>query len=299
MTLISILVSLLTEKFFDSLRELRQHSWFSGFYEWMRQHLGATRIWDGPLGVVLVIAPLLLGVGLLQYVFRDELFGLLSFLYAVAVLSFTLGVRDLEVDVEAYIDARETQDEAAACRAAGQILGRELTSLDAGVDRAIANQALIRANEQTFTTLFWFLVLGPLGAALVRVAHMARDQAPAEEGGTGFMAAAKRLSGILAWLPARMTALGFAFTGSFEDAIRGWRDHAVEWSESWADSAPGVVVAAGTGALCLDAATDEAAELDREAGLTAIRAVRSLLWRTLYFWWIALIAILTLLGWAV
>jgi len=298
MTLISILVSLLIEKFFDSLQGLRKHTWYSDFYEWMRQHAGASRLWDGPLGVVLVIAPVLLGVGLLQYVFRDELFGLLSFVYAVAVLSFTLGVRDLEVDLEAYINARETQDEEAACRAAEQILGRELTSLDGSVDRAVANQVLIRANEQTFTILFWFLVLGPLGAALVRLAHMTRDLAPAEEGGTGFLEAAKRLNGTLTWLPARMTALGFAVTGSFEDAMRGWRDHAVEWSESWVDSAAGVVAAAGVGALGLDVARDEAAELDRDTELAGVRDVRGLLWRTLYFWWIALIAILTLLGWA-
>ena len=47
------------------------------------------------------------------------------------------------------------------------------------------------------------------------------------------------------WLPARMTALGFAIVGSFEDAIDVWRNHASRFP----DSNDGVILAATAGAL--------------------------------------------------
>ncbi len=46
-------------------------------------------------------------------------------------------------------------------------------------------------------------------------------------------------------MPARLTALGFAIVGNFEDAIYAWRNHARQWP----DANEGVLLAAGSGAL--------------------------------------------------
>ena len=47
------------------------------------------------------------------------------------------------------------------------------------------------------------------------------------------------------WVPARLTSLGFAIVGNFEDAIYAWRNHARQWP----DANDGVLLAAGSGAL--------------------------------------------------
>ena len=50
---------------------------------------------------------------------------------------------------------------------------------------------------------------------------------------------------VIDWLPARMTALGFAIVGSFEDAIDAWRQHAARF----ANGNDGVILAATAGAI--------------------------------------------------
>jgi adenosylcobinamide-phosphate synthase len=47
------------------------------------------------------------------------------------------------------------------------------------------------------------------------------------------------------WLPARITALGFAVVGSFEDAIDSWRNHA----QRFPDDNDGVILSATSGAI--------------------------------------------------
>ena len=47
------------------------------------------------------------------------------------------------------------------------------------------------------------------------------------------------------WLPSRMTALGFAIVGSFEDAMDGWRNHA----QNFPQDNDGVILAATSGAI--------------------------------------------------
>lgn len=298
MTLITILVGLLIDKFFHSLPDLRRHEWFAGFQRWMQQRLGATRYWDGPAGVVLLIGPVLIGVGSLQYALRDELFGLLPFVFAVGVLLLTLAVRELDADLDAYLNARERQDDVGARRVAAAILGHDVDAVDAGLSRAVLGRLLVRANEQVFALLFWFVVLGPVGAVLVRLADSLRRSVPADGRQGGFGRATSRLMGTLTWLPARLTALGFAVTGSFEGATHGWRDRAEQWSEGWVESAASVVAAAGMGAIRPQGPSSDEVAPDREAEIADARALRGLLWRTLYFWWIALIAVLSLLGWA-
>ena len=50
---------------------------------------------------------------------------------------------------------------------------------------------------------------------------------------------------VIDWVPARLTSLGFAIVGNFEDAIYAWRNHARQWP----DANEGVLLAAGSGAL--------------------------------------------------
>jgi adenosylcobinamide-phosphate synthase len=46
-------------------------------------------------------------------------------------------------------------------------------------------------------------------------------------------------------VPARLTSLGFAIVGNFEDAIYSWRNH----TNQWPDTNEGVLLATGSGAL--------------------------------------------------
>lgn len=292
MTFLTILVSLVLERFINTLQEWRRHAWFHTFYTWLQQRMGNKGFWNGPIGVVLVLLVPVTVIAVLTQLFAGILLGLLMFLFSIAVLLLCLGPRDLDEDVENYLQARESNDDVAACAAASAVLGHEVSTLDDISSRAMVEAIVVQANERIFAVLFWYAVLGPVGAILFRLSCMLRSETIADA--SGFAVATRRLHGILAWLPARITALGFAIAGSFEDAIHHWRNRSAEWTGEWFDSSDGVLAASGTGALQLEI---EAAETDQEAELNVIRAGLGLVWRTLIAW-VTLFALLTLAGWA-
>jgi adenosylcobinamide-phosphate synthase len=107
------------------------------------------------------------------------------------------------------------------------------------------------------------------------------------------------------WLPSRMTALGFAIVGSFEDAMDGWRNHA----QNFPEDNDGVILAATAGAINirLGGAPLQAPNEDSEGNDTAgssstpgrvpevahFAQVVGLVWRTVIMW-LVLVALLTM-----
>lgn len=110
--------------------------------------------------------------------------------------------------------------------------------------RTAIEEGVVASHRNVYGVLFWYAVLpGPAGAALYRLAGMARH-----EWGTrpdAFGDVARRAFAVLDWIPARMTAIGFAVVGNFEEALYGWRQRAALWP----DPQRGIVVESAAGAL--------------------------------------------------
>ncbi|MCB2029146.1 MAG: cobalamin biosynthesis protein CbiB, partial [Rhodoferax sp.] len=118
----------------------------------------------------------------------------------------------------------------------------------------------------------------------------------------------------LDWLPARVTAVGFAVVGSFEDAIDSWRNY----ERQGPVTNDGVILASTAGAINirLGAAAQAPApsgSMQPEAGIPALpftsaigseaeighlRVVVGLVWRTVVMWMVllALLSLARLLG---
>jgi adenosylcobinamide-phosphate synthase len=94
---------------------------------------------------------------------------------------------------------------------------------------------------------------------------------------------------LIDWLPARITALGFAFVGSFEDAVDSWRQHE---GRSPGDN-DGVVIAATAGAVNVRLGVQQATSEGQIPQPVHLRAVVGLVWRTVVMWMV-LLALLTL-----
>lgn len=288
MTLIAILASLVLERLLEHVQDLRRYERYQDYVEWMRQRLRGDP-WEGRLGVLALLAPLLILTVFLQAVFDDLLFGLPGLLFAIVVLVFCLGPRDLGLELGQYRDAYSAGDEEAALRLARDLLGQEPPEQADEQARAVTEAVLTQANVRIFGVLFWFALLGPLGAVLYRATTELRRHTLADN--DEFAWAARQLGAILDWIPARLTAFGYALSGHFEGAVLRWREAAAA-SEHWLLSSDPVLAAAGFGALHLE---DE--PRDNGTWNHVLQSAMSLVWRTLVLW-VFVIALLTLAGWA-
>jgi membrane protein required for beta-lactamase induction len=251
MLLIAIIISLVVERFLGSMEEFRRYGWFSRYADWLQGIFSSNPYLNGPGGVVLTLLPLLALTAVLD-AYLEHLWVVLHLGFSVLVLLFCFGPTDLEAEVEAYVDAQERGDEESACWHAAELLGGAPPEQSGLLNRRIIENILVEANERLLAVIFWFLLLGPTGALMYRLASLlaregsAREIIPISE-------AALRLHAILAWLPARMCALAYALAGSFVDALHAWRNQ----TGTWYETTPAVLIATGLGAMGYESDDEE------------------------------------------
>lgn len=286
MTLISALLGIAADRLLTHLHEYRRYNNFLRYVDWMRAHFRGAA-WDHFGGLLVVLLPVWLLVGGVQLWTHDWLFGLLGLLYYIAVFVYCLGPRDLSVDVDTWCEVSESSDSVLRQRAAGRLLrGEPAPENSAEGAQRLSRAVLVEAGDRLFAVLFWFVLLGPLGAVAYRSAAVLYFQR-SEQGAFGDSIA--WLYAVLLWPPARLTALGFALTGHFDSALEGWRQAHRDQPRGAAGSER-VLMQTGGGALALDDQTFE--------DITApVRAAMRLVWRTLTLWLVVL-SLLVLAGWA-
>lgn len=231
--------------------------------------LGRQSAWGWLLALAL---PLLL-LGLLQWLLHCRLFGVLEVLFSVLVLVLCWGPRDLERDVEAmmYADDAASQEQA---RAALQADMNEPDRDSAPITQVVAVALLRRA----LGVMFWFIVLGPVGALGYRLLASASTQANPLD-----LAAHERLRAALAlveWPVAQLAVFSFALMGNCSPVVRTWQGQG-RWQ---APSLEGLLGAAMGAALPLPSAAEADGELPVWERLPTLRRAMRLSWRTVGLW---------------
>lgn len=288
MALISVLISLFIERLLGSMESMRRFGWFDALCRWLRSNLPKSTPWDGPLGVLLLVGTPVLSVTLASYIV-GEIWLPLGFIFSVFVLLYCYGPRDLEADIEAFVDARERGDEASAEWHAASLLAGDVPKNADALTHKLMEHIFVETNERLLGVVFWFVVLGPTGAILYRLSCQAKlSQRDHDD---GFAVSVRHLHDILAWLPARICAFGYALGGSFEDAILAWRKESADWS----DYTHGVLISTGFGALQKERRND-AEKIHPETSIEDIKATVTLVKRTQLVC-LAILALLTLAGW--
>jgi membrane protein required for beta-lactamase induction len=287
MSLIAILLSLIAERFLGSMAELRRFGWFHRYARLIKKGLSNQRYLNGSAAILLLLAPILAVTGLVDY-YLSNLWFLFGLAFAVLVLLFSFGPTDLEAEVEAFVDARERDDEESAIWHAAELLGGELPTHSAQLTRRIMDNILVEANERILAIVFWFVLLGPTGALLFRLTQQLIQEE--SENDDDFADAARRLHHLLAWPPARVCALAYALAGSFVDSIQAWRNEPSAWPESTRRA----LIAAGLGALRYE--DGEIEEGNDAQNLDMVHETLSLVRRAVLVV-ISIIALFTLAGW--
>ena len=285
MKLIMVLIALGLELHLGNFDRYRNLDWFGHYTAWLEARLGRHGLWNGPGGVLVTLLIPLALLGALVYLVAEVHF-ILGFLLSLLVLVYSFGPPPGSL-VDDYTDALGGDDDAARREILGRILGDDGAADEAGQDRVLS-AIMLRAHEYLFAVVFWFLLLGAVGALLYCLAaNLARKHGKAEDGYAG---AVRDLHNILMWPSARLLALGFALGGSLVSALESWRTvsgHTLDISRE-------VIALSGFGALHYDPASGE--DADKEVFIARLSETQALINRTLIVWLIVL-GLMTIAGW--
>lgn len=293
MTLIALAVGLLLEHLATALLHLRQLRWFDGYYDLaLRTVSGWPKLALYP-ALLAVIAVPALPVLLLSLSLREPgavLWDLAYLSFAVLIVFFCLGPRDLGSEVDDYCDAMDRGDEEAADRI---LIDMSETQHSRKSDIEIVEDAIfVQSNNRAFGVMFWFVVLGPVGAWVFRVSDLFRRRIAFEHQRSGelenVLVAIEAIYGLFKWIPARLAMLGYALAGSFDDAMNAWRgqvDHDKLPIDEFNDR---LIARVGRAAMT--------GYLDEPANSSAAARNSMLIVRRTIFFWVTAIALLTLFG---
>ena len=250
---------------------------------------GAVPGWDGPLGLILLLAPPVAVAVVVQVAVARAAPGLGELALSALALLFAVGAGRVEDHLQHFLEAWRRGDWVAARHAAmeldPELGGAEVHDLPERMIRALLTETL----ERIAGPLFWLLVLGPAGAVTYRLAGLARRFALGNRQSEPALArAAVGLCWLVGWLPTRALAGTFALAGSFAGAAEGWRRVSVVLTR---DSNRELLVGAGLGALGLPPL-----RTPRDVTVTGVEDARQLVRRALMLW-LAATALLTLAGW--
>ena len=305
MTLIALLIGLIIERLATQIFHWRRMRWLDRIIDRGFVMAEGLANWPAIIPVLLISIVLVLPVALVTVALVDRLFGFPHLLLAVVVLFFSLGPNDIGEDVNEYCEALEDGDsdridQTARALIEGDVPGDTLERIHC-VEQAV----YIQANNRLFAVIFWFVLLGPLGplgAWSYRVTDLVRRRAvfnaargdEAAPTSAAVRDAAVTLHGWLAWIPARLTALGYAVAGHFDAALAAWRTPADTAPQTPSESSEALLARVGVAALALE---DDDADLT-ERGVRGATAANRLVFRLLLIWAV-IISAMTLYGWTV
>lgn len=288
--LVIVILALTLDRWLPERGGFRIWSWYSDWAESIELRFNGGLRTHGTFAVLLAIAPILLAIFLATLIL-GQIADLLVVLFSIAVLYMCIDLYRLGHIAQGVAAALEKGDVQEATSQLQKLTGKDTVETSvAGVAQATVEAVLKQANTLVISPIFWFLLLGPLGAMLQRLAAVLdrlwghRTARFAEFGW-----AAARLDDVLSWVPARITALSYAVMGSFEDALHCWRRQAGMWS----DISSGPLLASGLGALHLhNCEENEEQDLYGNTslnpatlpGASDVMRAMALVWRVMLFW---------------
>jgi len=286
MTLFSIVLALILEQ----VQPLAQQRFVLGplsrYAHFLEERFNDGQPRHGRIAWLIAVVPSVVLVLLLQ-ILLSWLQPLLALALGIAVLYMTMGFRQFSHHFTDIHLALRMGELARARTLLGEWRKRSADRLSSQeVARLAIEQALVDSHRHVFAPLFGFVLLGPAGALLYRLALFFGTRWAQPDFGA-FGEFARRALAVIDWLPLRVSAASFAIVGDFEDAVYCWRTQA----GLWPDASTGVLLASGAGALGVrlgQPVNDPGGIADRpelglgeEADVDFMQSMIGLVWRTL------------------
>jgi adenosylcobinamide-phosphate synthase len=306
MSFFAILLALI----FEQIRPLPLgnpiHEAVRGWLKWVLKNFDAGRVSYGRISWILVVACPVTLVAVVYWILLYKVGWWAGLLWSVVVVYSTVGFRQFSHNFTIIRDALfDGNEEKARTLLAHWKNVPEAYSISRNTTQQLIEYSILNAHRMVFGVMAWYCIgalfgLGPTGAVFYRVAgyvasnlqhERSKNESPISE-------LLKENSYLfwywIDWLPVRLTVLGFAFMGSFEDTIDCWRR---QQSVSPKDN-NGLLLAGTSGSLNIQLGDKS---LRPEAPVVQsghLRAVVGLVWRMVVIWVVilALLSIARILG---
>lgn len=286
-TLIAILIVLLSTHALPDLARFRGFSWLRSWFAPGQGDTNATRTW-------LIGGLLLLATGLIQAALHRHWFGLFELAFMVVVLYLSWGPRDLDGDIETILKAPDSERRSNAAQRLNDGINEQVLPFRAP---ALVEATFMAALSRRFGVLFWFAVMGPVGALGYRLVQLlARSPAFAQAAGEA-RATFERTALILDWAPAHLLAGTLALVSDFDATVHAWREYHHAHGQGYFTLDLGFLGVIARADVDADIAASDEGEESIGDPIAELIEARLILRRVLYVW-IAVIAVIVLGGWA-
>jgi AmpE protein len=213
MTFLAILIALLLERFFH-WTQLRQWRWYFKYQQLIDAKVKLT---NPGLMLAAYVLPISLLVGLIGYLLSGWLLGLVYLVYATPVLFYCFGPNNLWAQTYQCMNEINQGDTRKALETAQKAFGITLPENAQDLHQVFLRELFIAVNQRIFAVVFWFMVLGPMGAVLYRTVELSTRVSPS----VGEVA--NKTLKVLDWAPVRILAFLFALTGNFSKVFTRWK----------------------------------------------------------------------------
>ena len=300
MNLIALLIGLVVERVATQLFHWRRLRWIDRVIDAGFRQSGRLANWPALISVLVLTLLLALPVIGIIIALGPDPQELAYLIFAIVILMFSIGPKDIGEEVDEYCAAVAAEDEEKIHNSAKSIIEDDVPEDPRERIGRVEEAVCVQANNRLFAVVFWFVLLGPLAAWIYRVTDLIRRRAvfnasrdEESDGNSGRIRdAAEKLHGWLAWVPARITAIGYATAGHYDEAIAALRAPTEDAEMTTSEQSERLLARVGVAALAIQDKPDETIS---ERGIRGATAANKLVFRQLLIWAV-IIAAMTLYG---
>jgi AmpE protein len=257
-------------------------------FGWYHRWLGVLDFAEGGGRVALALILPVLVCAIVAHFLQGRVLALAALAFAVLVLFYSFGPRELESDLESVLHNDDP--------ATRLVTAQNLRSVPDGAPRAFTAPELVEAAvmaslRRRFGVLFWFFLLGPAGALGYRLAWVTT-----ETGDPRTRHAARRFACALDWIPAHLMVLAMALVSNFDAVAGTWRAWHAQPGHSMEQLDPDFLAAVARSGVDADIEAGDGATTDTHDPLIELADARRLMLRVLIVW-LAVVALIVLAGW--
>lgn len=288
MSILAIIIALLLNHTWKGLHQLRSSVWLAPMIRGIHHLLSEKTPGRDYLMLAAILLLPLTSILILDILIAGYAGVLADLVFTVFVVSYCIGPRDLDYDVNELIQS-STVD-----KNQQHIVQEPVSSAPEEAMEQRIQGVFRQALRRWFGVIFWFALLGPVGALLFRLCQwLLEEQTPLPDTQRLWVAGINR---ILEWPAAQLMTLGLAIAADFDTVFTAWRHYHREQGHGLWEADNGFMLAAALEAVKGGHANRDGFADQLGGPMGPVKLAMDLVWRLLGVWLVAL-ALVLLAGW--